>query len=103
MTLDEAIRHCEEKAKEQREIAKCYVSTEYPRVRTQRRKCNKCAREHEQLAMWLKDYKRLLEWEKDIKGKVYRNEHCDRAGKCIDYIGYHCAGCNGADMRGEDK
>lgn len=30
MTLIEAIKHCEEKAKEQREIAKCYISTEYP-------------------------------------------------------------------------
>lgn len=57
MTLDTAIKHCEEKAKEQREIAKCYISTEYPRVRAQRRKCNKCAREHEQLAEWLKELK----------------------------------------------
>ena len=42
-------------------------------------------------------------YKKDIKGKVYRNEHCDRAGKCIDYIGYHCTGCNSADMRGDTK
>ena len=61
MTLDEAIKHCEEKAKEQREIAKCYISTEYPRVRTQRRKCLKCAREHEQLAEWLKELKERRE------------------------------------------
>ena len=32
----------------------------------------------------------------DVNNKVYRNENCDRAGKCIDYIGWHCAGCNGA-------
>ena len=40
MTLDEAIKHCEEVAN----------------------KCDtECAKEHRQLAEWLKDYKRLLE------------------------------------------
>lgn len=29
---------------------------------------------------------------------VYRNEKCNRAGKCIDYIGWHCAGCNGSKV-----
>lgn len=59
MTLDEAIKHCEEKAKELREKAKIYKGhflwerdAEY---------CQKCAEEHEQLAEWLKDYKRLLD------------------------------------------
>lgn len=39
---------------------------------------------------------KALEILDDVNHKVYRNEKCDRAGKCIDYIGYHCAGCNGA-------
>lgn len=91
MTLDEAIKHCEEKAKELREQP-LKESMDIEDVAA----CEECAEEHEQLAEWLTDYKRLLEWEKDIKDKVYRNEHCDRAGKCIDYIGYHCAGCNNA-------
>ena len=37
MTLSEAIKHCEEKAKD----------------------CSKCAREHKQLAQWLKELKQL--------------------------------------------
>lgn len=39
---------------------------------------------------------KALETLDDVSHKVYRNEHCDRAGKCIDYIGWHCAGCGGA-------
>lgn len=38
----------------------------------------------------------------DVNHKVYRNESCDRAGKCIDYIGWHCSGCNGAKEARED-
>lgn len=37
MTLDEAINHCEEKARD----------------------CSECAKEHEQLAQWLKELKQL--------------------------------------------
>lgn len=45
MTLDEAIKHCEEVANDR---AGC---------------CEDCAEEHRQLAEWLKDYKRLKERE----------------------------------------
>lgn len=38
---------------------------------------------------------KVLEDLDDMNHKVYRNENCARAGKCYDYIGYHCAGCNG--------
>ena len=44
MTLEEAIKHCEEKEREQA-LNGCFA----------------CAEEHRQLAKWLKDYKRLLE------------------------------------------
>lgn len=87
LTLDEAILHCEEKAKELRaQPFKEKMDIE------DIADCKECAEEHEQLANWLKELKTL----RDVHGKVYRNEHCDRAGKCIDYIGYHCAGCNNA-------
>ena len=92
LTLDEAIKHCEEKAKELRKQVDTHMVVDAEEIGD----CIECANEHEQLAEWLKDYKRLLEWEKDVKGKAYRNEHCDRAGKCIDYIGWHCSGCNNA-------
>lgn len=100
MTLDEAIKHCEAVIEKKNEELAFYHSR---KMHEYIPACHKYVKEHEQLAEWLKDYKRLLEWEKDIKGKVYRNEHCDRAGKCIDYIGYHCTGCNSADMRGDTK
>ena len=47
MTLDEAIKHCKEVAKN------LYAEGED--------ECTECANEHEQLAGWLEDYKRLLE------------------------------------------
>lgn len=34
--------------------------------------------------------------------ELYRNESCDRAGKCDDYIGWHCTGCNGAKEEDHD-
>lgn len=98
MTLDEAIKHCEEKAKELRteaeqlrDIGEVISSPKQP-YNEPVKNCLECAREHEQLAEWLKELKTL----RDVHSKVYRNEHCDRAGKCIDYIGYHCAGCSNA-------
>ena len=62
MTLDEAIKHCEEKAEELRETAKSYPN--YEPYDKDHCACLACAREHEQIAEWLKDYKRLLEQEK---------------------------------------
>jgi len=47
MTLDEAIKHCEEKAKEQRIEANYRIPPKAD--------CLKCAKEHEQLAEWLKE------------------------------------------------
>ena len=56
--------------------------------------CETCKEKLRPQGEWLKDYKRLLSWEKEVKETVYRNEHCNRAGKCIDYLGWHCAGCS---------
>lgn len=69
MTLNEAIRHCEEVAKEQEN--KFSTSGEFLGDNAD---CQKCAAEHRQLAEWLKDYKRLLE-----------QEPC---GKCIEFKRY---------------
>lgn len=56
MELDEAIKHCHEKAEElhDREI---YTDTDG--IECMDYECNQCAKEHEQLAEWLTDYKRL--------------------------------------------
>lgn len=56
MTLDEAIKHCEEVAKENRELADKIGVSQYDDV-----DCVKCAKAHEQLAEWLKELKQLRE------------------------------------------
>ena len=55
MTLDEAIKHCEEKAKEQREKATAIARAKEPFYKYA--ECAECANEHEQLAIWLKELK----------------------------------------------
>ena len=57
MTLDEAIKHCEEKAKELKEEAHSYSDDK--RYSGAEADCLECAREHEQLAEWLKELKYL--------------------------------------------
>jgi len=60
MTLDEAIKHAEEVAEEKEAQAwEAKLQEEYEKIKS----CKKCAKEHRQLAEWLKDYKRLLEQE----------------------------------------
>ena len=62
MTLDEAIRHCEEVAKENERIA-FDLTTAFNMETIKSKECKKCANEYRQLAEWLKDYKRLKEQE----------------------------------------
>jgi hypothetical protein len=58
MTLESAIKHCEEVAKEQEKLCKVNDSFNFSQP-----KWKKCAEEHRQLAEWLKDYKRLKKQE----------------------------------------
>ena len=55
LTLDEAIKHCEEKAKELRADAEQIKISKYQNVLSLRtyNECKECADEHEQLAGWL--------------------------------------------------
>jgi hypothetical protein len=60
MTLDEAIRHCEEVAWENDKKAMC-IEEAYQT--TEQQNCEQCAADHRQLAKWLtelKEAKRLL-------------------------------------------
>ena len=67
MTINEAIKHCEEKANRERELYRmcpedCDALSDCRELKHGKDKgCLKCAEEHEQLAEWLRDYKRLLE------------------------------------------
>ena len=54
MTLDEAIKHCEEKV----EMLKI-EARHMPSYSEDIEPCLECAREHEQLAEWLKELKAL--------------------------------------------
>lgn len=71
MTIDEAIKHCEEKAKELKEESEHEKQNQLNKVKmfnghfpadyTKANSCLECAREHEQLAEWLKELKRYRE------------------------------------------
>lgn len=62
MTIDEAIKHYEEKAEEKRKDYERAVALNIPSEG-----CLECAREHEQLAEWLKELKKLRETMEMIK------------------------------------
>lgn len=84
MTLDEAIKRAEEVANEQIALYGICPASESGLLYCNGQKdcktlangkgkgCLKCAAEHQQLAEWLKDYKRLLEQEKWIPIKYHQ-------------------------------
>ena len=59
LTLDEAIKHCEEKAKELREQVDTHIVVDAEEIGD----CIECADEHEQLAGWLTELKAWREWQ----------------------------------------
>jgi len=59
MTLEEAIKHAEEKAQEQRDNAVLWDT--HPALKERVNACLECAKDHEQLAEWLKELKRYRE------------------------------------------
>lgn len=67
MTLDEAIKHCEEVAEELRNVDMGELDALYcgdtECIEARKNDCIECANEHRQLAEWLKEYKRLKEQE----------------------------------------
>ena len=75
MTLDEAIKHAEEVAEEKRyEYQECLAVHDTKDAMV----CVKCGEEHEQLAEWLKDYKRLKEQEPildKIRAEIEQNAY----------------------------
>lgn len=66
MTLEEAIKHCEEVAKESDDAAKEFYRVSKLETHPDRKgaeygyvKCKKCADEHRQLAEWLRELQEL--------------------------------------------
>ena len=86
MTIDEAIAHAREVASEQKRRSGICVqnNSECDKFSA----CIKCSEEHEQLAEWLEDYRRLLEFEKSVLANEdgYLATMCERIGynKAID-------------------
>lgn len=90
MTIDEAIKHAEEKAKEL--YCKADEDHFFDGDLGKKLHCTKCAEEHEQLAEWLKELKglRLLaEWAVQC-GFGYDNipEEYERYKNIISHLGY---------------
>ena len=100
MTLDEAIKHCEEKAKEQKAKAVGYFNGGYS-SQIEGKSCLKCAEEHEQLAGWLKELKDLKEkslgeWiNVNGDGSLWKCSICGEQSCCR---GKYCPDC-GLKMR----
>ena len=64
MTLDEAIIHAREVAKNKRREA----TYNFPTWGEYYDECRKCANEHEQLAIWLEDLKRRRKYDGELTG-----------------------------------
>lgn len=80
MTIDEAIEHAEEVAKENDKLCKRYDDASgYTRsgiesLRTKdARKCEKCAEEHRQLAEWLRELKRNRDVLQEIREEIRKD------------------------------
>ena len=100
MTLDEEIKHVEEVAEENQAIVDAcdYYGDNMA-------KCEKCAKEHRQLAEWLKDYKRLLEQEPFMNKPCIAHQIChEDKVKVLDKIRAEILNfkekCNASDYLG---
>lgn len=81
MTLDEAIKHCEEVAEEnEKTIAYYTIQGDKEWLDECEKDCIECAKEHRQLAEWLKELKELRKNKIGIYGRA-------------DAIGVGCANC----------
>lgn len=75
MELDEAIKHCEEMAKEIRQ-----ANEEMPTDCKLSKELCECAKEHEQLALWLKELKELQKFAEFVTGEVLDDNFEDCSG-----------------------
>lgn len=85
MTIDEAIKHAEEVAKELEEeaVKGCCDDTEIMN------KCTECAKEHRQLAEWLRELKAYREAREEIGRLPIVWEEGAGIQKCIDIVDEH--------------
>lgn len=81
MTLDEAIKHAEEVMVENLEKTKGKNASDPIGIN-----CFECAKEHRQLAEWLKDYKRLLEQQPCDDAQKRYEDLCEYFGGAKDIL-----------------
>lgn len=79
MTLDEAIKHCEEVAETEERSAKLHQRPDRGVKGSGKRylSCLECAKEHRQLAEWLRELKKLRAEQKDVYINGYNEGHED--------------------------
>lgn len=82
MTIDEAIAHCEEVVEELEEeaVKGCCDDSEIMD------KCIECAKEHRQLAEWLKELEAYREADKEMRGFTQAWEEGAGIYRCIETI-----------------
>lgn len=82
MTIDEAIRHCEEIAEQNEtqaeKIGRQFIGSAMDKYATA---CRKCAAEHRQLAEWLTELKNRREVSEIEKRSI---EKCDKCSDILD-------------------
>lgn len=91
MTLDEAIQHAEDKSKENIEAMLCHANPDDGELD----KCIECAKEHEQLAEWLKDYREM----KLYHVPVVHGKWLPCLNKCLETTHYVCSKCKGSSFK----
>lgn len=90
LTLDEAIKHCEEVAENQEWLTESYDDDSMGA-----KLCKECAEEHRQLAEWLERLKAFEEAYEEIKSFPLVWEEGQGIKKCIDLIEKKLKGVNG--------
>ena len=98
LSLEEAIKHCEEVAEEQEWQAYKSISRTYD----ERMSCEECAKEHRQLADWLKKLKAYEEAREEIACLPIVWEEGEGIRKCIDILDKHLLEVN-ADEEGSER
>lgn len=95
MTLDEAISHCEEVADHQEhdaetwEMSSKYWGDDKQSALDNADECKKCAKEHRQLADWLKLLKRILD-SGDCNSCALPHSQCLYAPRLGEQVRYNC-------------
>ena len=97
MSIDEAIKHCEEVAEELENKYSYFLETaKSQKLRDEEKNCKECASEHRQLAEWLKELKAYkanregyCNWCSNLKDRHLRIEYywIDDEGNTASYVG----------------